>query len=59
MRRLQTQHCLEMYDVPCDGRNRRYYRLTGLGRERLTALTDDWADFKERIDTILAKGEQG
>ncbi|MDR1431779.1 MAG: PadR family transcriptional regulator [Propionibacteriaceae bacterium] len=57
MRRLQTQHCLDMYDVPCDGRNRRYYRLTAAGRQQLDALADEWIDFKERIDTILLKGD--
>jgi PadR family transcriptional regulator PadR len=58
MRRLQAQQCLDMYDVPCDGRNRRYYRLTDSGRTKLDALAGEWAEFKGRVDAILAKGDE-
>ena len=31
LRRLQKDECLETYDKQIDGRNRRYYRITGNG----------------------------
>ncbi|MDR0445614.1 MAG: PadR family transcriptional regulator [Oscillospiraceae bacterium] len=56
MRRLQTQQCLETYDTPYEGRNRRYYRLTDTGRQTLETLKEDWTDFKTRVDTIIFSG---
>ncbi|MDR0381681.1 MAG: PadR family transcriptional regulator [Oscillospiraceae bacterium] len=57
MRRLQTQQCLETYDTPHEGRNRRYYRLTDAGRQMLGALGADWEEFKKRVDGILSGGD--
>jgi PadR family transcriptional regulator PadR len=57
MRRLQTQQCLETYDTPHEGRNRRYYRLTDIGRQLLETLGDDWVEFKRRVDGILMGGD--
>jgi PadR family transcriptional regulator PadR len=56
MRRLQTQQYLEIYDTPHDGRNRRYYRLTGEGSKVLGELSEEWDEFKKRVDKILAGG---
>jgi PadR family transcriptional regulator PadR len=53
MRRLQTDGCLTAYDLPHNGRNRRYYQITNRGRERHKTCTNDWKQFKERIDGIL------
>jgi PadR family transcriptional regulator PadR len=57
MRRLQTQECLEAYDTPHEGRNRRYYRLTDTGRRMLGELGEEWEDFKRRVDGILSGGD--
>ncbi|NTV77856.1 MAG: helix-turn-helix transcriptional regulator, partial [Clostridiales bacterium] len=35
LRRLQKDECLEVYDLECAGRNRRYYKLTERGRVQL------------------------
>ena len=35
LRRLQKQECLEVYDMAIDGRNRRYYKITGKGPVQL------------------------
>ncbi len=35
LRRLQKNRCLEVYDVECAGRNRRYYKITDAGRAQL------------------------
>jgi len=58
MRRLQTDDCLSAYDVPHNGRNRRYYRITQRGQERHQACKTDWQLYKERIDGILLGGNQ-
>ena len=59
MRRLQMDDCLTVYDMPHNGRNRRYYRITERGRERYNECTVEWIDFKNRMDGILfLKGER-
>ena len=54
LRRLLKDGCLETYDVAISGRNRRYYRLTGIGRQTLAAYRAEWIEYKRRIDGILA-----
>ena len=58
MRRLQTEGCLTVYDVPHNGRNRRYYSITEMGLEKYRSFEAEWADFKRRVDTILFGGEK-
>jgi len=55
LRRLQRDGCLWCYDVPTDGRNRRYYACTDLGRQRLAALTTEWLAFRTTIDELLTR----
>ena len=55
LRRLEKDGCLWCYDVPTDGRNRRYYACTELGRARLNALTAEWEDFKTMIDSLFTQ----
>jgi len=54
MRRLQTAGCLSTYDIPHNGRNRRYYKITTQGLGRLQECTGKWRDFVQRIDNYLA-----
>jgi PadR family transcriptional regulator PadR len=58
MRRLQTDACLDVYDAPHGGRNRRYYSITGRGREKLRSYAADWGDFKRRIDSFFERGAE-
>lgn len=58
MRRLQTDECLAVYDLPHNGRNRRYYRITPQGHARLAVYKKDWLDFKNAIDKIFIFGEE-
>ena len=53
LRRLQKERCLETYDSPYAGRNRRYYKITNEGQQKLTHIQTEWTEFKERIDTML------
>lgn len=41
------------------GRDRKYYRLTKAGRERLTALRREWDEFSESMNRILKHSFDG
>ena len=56
LRRLQKEKCLEIYDKPYQGRNRRYYHMTSEGRERLKTTRLEWEIYKESIDSIIEGG---
>ena len=53
LRRLQKDQYLETYDSPYAGRNRRYYKITADGRQKLAHIQTEWLGFKEMIDTML------
>lgn len=55
LRRLQKDGCLDTYDQLYQGRNRRYYRVTPQGVERLEEYRQQWRLYKSRVDTILLK----
>lgn len=59
LRRLQKDGCLETYDEPFQGRNRRYYRITEEGRLKLVEYTDEWQDYRAKIDKVLMGGMYG
>lgn len=58
LRRLQKDGCLDTYDQEFAGRNRRYYRLTGAGRQRLTDYRREWRDYRRSIDRLLLGEEE-
>ncbi len=58
LRRLLKESCLTAYDEPYSGRNRRYYRITDLGRETLEGYKGEWKQFKVSMDHILFGGAQ-
>lgn len=53
LRRLQKEHCLTVYDQPYQGRNRRYYAITDVGRELLKTCRVEWATYRSNIDCLL------
>lgn len=57
LRRLQKEGCLTVYDSPYQGRNRRYYAITGQGRELLMELRQEWQAYRGRVEQLLL--EQG
>ena len=57
IRRLQKNRCLEVYDVECAGRNRRYYKITDAGRAQLLLYRREWADYSSKI-SLLFSGEE-
>lgn len=56
LRRLQKDGCLEVYDREVGGRNRRYYRVTDIGKRRLSQYKDEWKRYSEKIDIIFEGG---
>ena len=56
LRRLQKDEFLSTYDVPWQGRNRRYYKITDKGRLMSAEYKDAWIDFRGRVDTLILGG---
>lgn len=53
LRRLKKEGWLSTYDEAYEGRNRRYYKITDLGREQLDRIRNNWQELKAATDTIL------
>ena len=53
LRRLQSGNCLTTYDVPHQGRNRRYYAITENGKTQLDEYREDWKLFRDKLDVFL------
>lgn len=53
LRRLEKNDLLSTYDKPFQGRNRRYYKITKKGEEKLSEMTKLWNDYKKHMDNIL------
>ena len=56
LRRLQKDNCLTTYDMAFQGRNRRYYRITDEGRERLNFYKTERNNYKNSLDGIFYGG---
>ena len=57
VRRLQKDMCLETYEQQIDGRNRRYYRITDQGKDKLKMYREEWKVYTQRIDSLLKGGD--
>lgn len=53
LRRLQKDGCLDTYDKPFAGRNRRYYTLTKKGKEVYQTYQKEWEQYKASVDLLL------
>lgn len=53
LRRLQKSGYLTTYDVPYQGRNRRYYSITKEGMILLKFYRDEWHEYRSRIDSMI------
>lgn len=58
LKRLQKNNLLSTYDIPYQGRNRRYYRLTEDGKKALDTYILEWNEFKSNVDHLLKKGDK-
>ena len=59
LRRLQKNMLLEVYDMPYQGRNRRYYKITDSGKNALESYRQEWKLFTEHIDWFLGERTGG
>lgn len=53
LRRLQKENYLTTYDQPFQGRNRRYYKITDDGLQKLSFYKEEWEIYKSKIDALL------
>lgn len=56
LRRLLKDDSLHSYDVPFQGRNRRYYSITQSGRMKLKNHIDEWQKYKTLVEKLLSGG---
>ncbi len=57
LRRLLKNGYLETYDMECAGRNRRYYKLTEEGLEKLAYYREAWQEYAGKISGIFEGGK--
>lgn len=57
LRRLMKDDCLEVYDLECGGRNRRYYKITERGDVQLKLYRTEWENYSSKI-SLLFSGEE-
>lgn len=53
LRRLQKDECLEVYDMECGGRNRRYYKVTARGWAQLKLYDSEWREYSRKITSLF------
>lgn len=58
LRRLQKDGCLTTYDQAFAGRNRRYYKITPAGSQRLDETLAEWEEYKQKIDRVFYGGNE-
>ena len=50
LRRLQKDECLTTYDKAYQGRNRRYYKISVKGMDKLNEYLEEWSEYKGNVD---------
>lgn len=58
LKKLQENQFVDTYDQQYQGRNRKYYRITGNGLTHLQSLNREWDRYKTIIDDIVNGGMQ-
>lgn len=57
LRRLEAGGYLATYSIAHNGRLRKYYRITALGKQRLSAFWEEWNEL-ERIHTFILQASR-
>ena len=58
LRRLQKDECVEVYDMECAGRNRRYYKVTEKGMAQLNLYRIEWKNYSGKISRLFEGGTE-
>lgn len=53
LRRLKKNGDLTTYDKSFQGRNRRYYQITDVGKQHLQEILQLWEEYKSNLDRIF------
>ncbi len=53
LKRLEAGRCLSTYSLEHNGRLRKYYRITELGRQRIFDFFEEWKELEQIHDFIL------
>lgn len=54
LKRLENSGCVVVYSVEHNGRLRKYYHITPLGKEKIRSFLDQWQDLM-RVYTFIAE----
>ncbi len=57
LRRLEAQDMLRTYTRDFNGRTRKYYEITRLGRQKIRDFIEEWKNMELVYDFILRKGK--
>ena len=52
-----VRKAIEVYDRECGGRNRRYYKITEPGQDKLVEYRREWEDYSMKISALFS-GEE-
>ncbi|MCL2671699.1 MAG: PadR family transcriptional regulator [Clostridiales bacterium] len=52
LKRLEVAGCLNVYSAEQNGRLRKYYRITGEGKEKCRSFLEDWKEVTTVYDFI-------
>ena len=58
LRRLAQNHYVDIYDRQFQGRNRKYYRITEVGRQQKEFLEQEWKIHVQSVQEILNCGRK-
>ncbi|MFT8318979.1 MAG: PadR family transcriptional regulator [Sporolactobacillus sp.] len=59
LRRLTKEGYLRTYlGESTEGPSRKYYAITGLGKDYLVNLISEWRQFSKAVDQFIAEGER-
>lgn len=57
LKRLETSQLLTVYSVEHNGRLRKYYRITEIGKKRISEFIDDWKEIQAIYEFINQQKE--
>ncbi|MDF2633085.1 MAG: PadR family transcriptional regulator [Caproiciproducens sp.] len=58
LKRLEAGGCLSTYSMEHNGRLRKYYRITALGKQRINDFFEEWSELERINKFILQEGNQ-